>query len=147
MSCGLGEYINFFPCPYPTIVEQWQQTSPPGMGDYLSKFAYVTPQYIGGNGNTGLGDLALTSPGGYFASGANVAQWGAAEWGTAIAGVYLFGSAIGDAKRVGKKAKTVGKKASKRAKSGATSIGTLVMLGLIAGGGYLAYQSATGSGQ
>lgn len=127
MSAGLAEYVALTPCPYPPIVAEWdaipdsqvESFTPPdfsvrscysGMGDYLPNWN-TGLQSLDGNGQ-GLGDdatatiggMALTSPGGFFASGADFSQWGIAEWVTVLMGVYTGLSLIGDAKRTARKA-------------------------------------------
>jgi hypothetical protein len=126
MSAGLAEYIAFPPCPYPPIVGEWDSIpdaqvatfTPPdfqvrdcyqGMGDYLTGWS-TGLQSLNANGGLGddsttatIGSMALTSPGGYFASGGDFSQWGIAEWGTVILGVYTGLSLIGDTKRAARK--------------------------------------------
>ena len=98
MIRGLAEYLNFFPCPYPQVVEQWESIP-----------VNQLPQNPGGNGcccNGGMGDLSLssismTAPGGYFGSGADFTQWGVAEWGTVAAGVIASVRVVARGGRVG----------------------------------------------
>ena len=73
-----------------------------GMGDYLSGFAYPVPQRLTPGGG-GLGDIALVSPEGFFQG--TVDEWGIAEWGSILLGIYALGSLIGDAKRTGRRTK------------------------------------------
>jgi hypothetical protein len=96
MSYGLADYIPFFPCPYPIVVEEWAQVPAPPCPAGMS----------------GLGDIAVTAPGGYFAT-MDFTQWGVAEWGTVTAGVYLLMSAIGDTKRAAKRVSTRARKIKK----------------------------------
>lgn len=127
MSAGLAEYIALAPCPYPPIVAEWESIpdsqvatfTPPdfsprdcfaGLGDYISGWQVdlqqITPsgQGLGDDATPTIGSMALTSPGGYFASGGDFSQWGIAEWGTVLMGVYTGLSLIGDAKRTVRKA-------------------------------------------
>ena len=120
---GLGEYLSIPTCPYPPIVQEWAQipdalvqsftpdgfcngdcfSAGQGLGDVVNGWGFSVPQFINASG-TGLGDVAITSPNGYFAT-FDFTQWGVAEWGTALAAVYLLMSAIGDTKRHVRKAR------------------------------------------
>ena len=117
---GLAEYISFEHCPYPPIVQEWgaideqlvstftpagftQRDCFHGLGDIVGGWNFDTPQTINSAG-TGLGDLTFTAPDGYFSTG-DMSQWGMAEWGTVIGGVYMLFSLIGDTKRTARKTK------------------------------------------
>jgi hypothetical protein len=122
---GLAEYLPIPSCPYPDIVAQWEAIPAQqvagftpegfsshdcfqGLGDYLVDWNFTVPQRINGQG-TGLGDIAMTAPGGYFAS-MDFTQWGVAEWGTVAGGVYFLMSLLGDAKRGVKRVSTRARK-------------------------------------
>lgn len=124
MNLGLANYISLSPPVYPPIVDEWNSipasqiaTFTPdgfnsrqcftGMGDILQGWAFTTPQTINSAG-TGLGDFALTAPGGFFATG-DFTQWGIAEWGAIGLGIYAGLSLIGDTKRHVRKARKASK--------------------------------------
>ena len=160
MSAGLAEYVALAPCPYPPIVAEWESIpgaeiasfTPPdfsprdcfaGLGDYISGWQVDLQQIA--PGGQGLGAFPLISPDGYFQGGPS--EWGAAEWGSILGGLYFVGSAAGDAKRLGKKAKTAGGKARKKVKSGISTLGVLTLLGAAGAGLYFWSQSNTGAAQ
>lgn len=140
LCAGLGDILSGWRFPVPQSLNG-QGT---GLGDFLANFSFPVPQSLNGQG-TGLGDFTLTAPGGYFAT--SPAQWGVAEWVTVAAGVYLGASAFGDAKRAAPHLR----KASKRARSAATSaaggLGTAVLVGAGAIGLYMFWQSTQGAAQ
>lgn len=154
MSAGLAEYVALTPCPYPPIVAEWDAIpdsqvegfTPPdfsvrscysGMGDYLPNWN-TGLQSLDGNGQ-GLGTIAMISPEGYFQGGPS--EWGVAEWGSILGGLYMAGSAIGDTKRITKKGKKAGGKVKKAAKTGISNLGVLTLLAAAGAGVYFWSQS------
>jgi len=91
-GCGMGDYVNFFDCPYPSVL-------PDAMVPYI-----VNSQGSGqsrglgcatGCGcGPGMGAFQMTAPDGYFSSGFDFSQWGFAEWASVLVGVYLVYSAF-----------------------------------------------------
>ncbi len=78
MSYGLGEYVEFFPCPYPEVVDQFNQVPPPVL--------------------IANGDPCACGMG-VFDAGLNFDQWGVAEWATVAVGAYLAISLFQDSTR------------------------------------------------
>ena len=83
---GLGDYVDFAPCPYPAIVDAFNSIPSSDIPQPMM------PQQYGCCNGSGLGDFAVTAPGGFFASGIDFTQWGLAEWMTIIAGGYMVAS-------------------------------------------------------
>jgi hypothetical protein len=156
---GLAEYLPIPSCPYPDIVSQWEVIPAAqvagftpegfktgdcfaGLGDYLTAWDFLVPQRINAQG-TGLGAIALISPDGYFQGGPSA--WGVAEWGSILGGIYVAGSAWGDTKRLATKAKKVGGKARKKAKSGVSGLGVLTLVAAAGAGLYFMSQANAGA--
>jgi hypothetical protein len=129
---GLAEYISLIPCPYPPIVAEWgsideqlvstftpagftQRDCFRGMGDVVGGWNFSTPQMIA-SGGRGLGDITLTAPDGYFST-LDFSQWGIAEWGSVLAGLYFVTSLISDTKRGYKKVKARARRSASRSQA------------------------------
>lgn len=139
-------YVSFFDCPYQEVLPasmtdyltlsqqaaaQAQKQSVglgclgnsgcgcgcSGMGDYVSPFPFPVPQHLSAGNSRGLGDLALTAPDGYFSSGADVTQWGIAEWATAVVGAYMVFSTVFTTRRATRSFGERRKRAASRSKS------------------------------
>lgn len=102
---GLADYLAIPTCPYPPIVQEWESIPSgqvasfapegfqagdcfAGLGDYIPGWGVGLQQLA--PGGRGLGDIALTAPGGYFASGIDFTQWGALEWLSTLGGVWIL---------------------------------------------------------
>jgi len=122
---GLAEYIPTAPCPYPAIVQEWDQIPL----SQVQSFTY--PGFENRDCFTGMGAISLVSPEGYFQG--PISDWGVAEWGTVTAGMYLIGSLWGDVKSKGPRAKRAASSAArttgKVAKGAAIGLGTAVLVG------------------
>ncbi len=136
---GMGEYEQsgdwsweFFPPPYDFLAPA---DSAPQPAPILGGGGLGCTSCGGGCGcsqDQGLGQTGFLGTG-LFAS-ANPATWGIGEYATLGVGAYLAFSLVGDAGTVSAK----GKQAYRRARSsaGAGSVGTLLLVGALAYGGY-----------
>ena len=79
---GLAEYIDWFPCPYPSIVDQFNAIPCPGLPDALVDLPCPCSQGLG-----------------IFEAGLNFDQWGISEWATVLAGAYVAVSLFQDSSR------------------------------------------------
>ena len=114
MSCGLAEYISTGTCPTPAIVQEWdripdalvQSFTPPG---FCNGDCFSAGQGLGDAETITIGSSTfnVTAPGGYFSGDAS--QWGIAEWGTIVVGLYAMFSLIGDVKTHARKASRAAK--------------------------------------
>ena len=108
---GLGDYILMAPPVYPPVVDAWhaipadQVASFAPFGFCLADCWDPAPLAAGASGAYGLGDVALTSPGGYFGAGGDFSSWGLAEWATVALGLYVVASLLGDTRRHVRKAR------------------------------------------
>lgn len=126
-SQGMGDYLQNFGFPIPQYLSPGNTR---GLGDYLQNFGFPIPQYLSPGNMRGLGcaecggtcnglgqgtitigstQIALSSPGGYFASGSDFSQWGLEEWGTVAGVFYILKSIVSDTKRQVRKVRKAGK--------------------------------------
>jgi hypothetical protein len=115
----------------PQIAEAFNVHHLAGTGDFVNG-AFVVPE---GQTARGMGQLFTST---------DVTQWGFGEWAAVIVGGYVAISLFNDLKnvgsKVGKKGKAVKRKVSKTAKSGTSTVGTLVLIGGIGAAVYFGYQ-------
>lgn len=109
MSCGLAEYLATGSCPTPAIVQEWEQIPDSLVQSFTSPGFCVGDCFSAGQG---LGDVAMSAPGGYFST-MDFSQWGVEEWATVALGVYLLSSLWQDTKTVSKRIRRTYKKASR----------------------------------
>lgn len=103
-------YVNFFACPYDQPL-QLSSAQAAGLGDYVSPFAFTTPQYLsaGGRGlgcadcGCGYGVSGLTFDGtGLWGSGlfaGDTSSWGAGEFAFLAAGAFVLYSIVSTSRR------------------------------------------------
>jgi len=79
---GLGEYINWQPCPYPEIVDAFSSIDPPPTPAIIQDLPCPCSQGLG-----------------IFDAGLNFDQWGWAEWAAVATGAYFAISLFQDSSR------------------------------------------------
>jgi hypothetical protein len=120
MNYGMGQYIAYQGCGIqsvlPETMEQVAQMAAqlqaqqlaarqavglgcmgipcPGLGDYLQGFSFAVPQSLAPGNTRGLGSFTMDGTGllgtGLFSGGLDLSTWGAGEWITILAGVWVL---------------------------------------------------------
>jgi hypothetical protein len=123
-------YIDYFACPYDQVLPM-SNAQAQGMGDYLSPFAFTTPQYLsaGGRGlgcadcgcsgcNGGMGALTFDGTGlwgsGLFSG--DMSTWGAGEYGVLALGAFVLYSVVFTSRRTGEAVRSKVSRVSARAR-------------------------------
>jgi hypothetical protein len=98
MSCGLADYIDFFPCPYDSIVDAFNSIPPiPEPFDTVGDCDCGCGGGCGGL--SGLMDGTGLLGTGLFVGGLDPSTWGAAEYAVLALGAFAIYSAMGTKRR------------------------------------------------
>lgn len=116
MSCGMGDYVNQFPCAYGQVYDPGsalpmvlQSAGMSGLGLYLPADYSPYPEMLrpkglgcGCAGGCGLFGLTMDGTGllgtGLFSGGADLSTWGIGEYAVLAFGAYAVWSLVSDVK-------------------------------------------------
>jgi hypothetical protein len=105
---GLGDYVDFVPCPYPAIVDAFNSIPSSDIPQPMM------PQQYGCCNGSGLGSFTTDGTGllgtGLFAGGLDTSTWGAGEFAVLAIGAYALYSMLVTTKRGVQRARVRGKK-------------------------------------
>ena len=130
--------VAYIGCQYPQVLPMSIDdanaliTNSGGMGDYVSPFPFIVPQYLtpgnnqglgcacGGSCCGGLGGLTFDGTGllgtGLFSGGTDLSTWGAGEYGVLATAAYMLYSTVFTTRAAARKVASVHGRVKKRGK-------------------------------